>query len=939
MYSHSLLRFPLTLLVLLVLAAYPSFVLAENTGVVSVSGGQFMLNGVPFYYAGTNNYYQMVYAADLGLRPYVEEVQTETAGLGLTVLRTWAFNDGASQWNALQTSPGVYQEYVFQGLDYVLHLADQNGLRLILPFVNNWDDYGGMNQYVAWSGTASAHDDFYTDANCRTWYKNHVSTVLNRANTFNGRIYREDPTIFAWELANEPECPSDPTGATLEAWIVEMSAYIKSIDATHLVTTGSQGYYGPAGPAHNPRSWMSSRGCDFIPHHAVATIDFACVHDWGAHWGTNYAESMLWVSDHIDDSTDLLGKPVILEEFGRGRPIETRDVYYQGWYDEVYLAAQAGEAAGGSNFWILYHDDYEDYDGFGVYCPEDTSTCDIIATEAERMNALIVLDTTAPTVTDVEIVNLTLAHTHEYAKHTDDLELTATVTDDIYTLAASDITADFSALLVGGGAAVAAEDYAGTTATWTVELASVSLQGDGVKTVTVTAEDGAGNIGSGTDQIAVDNTPPTAITGFTAAPGDNEAELTWSDASGTDTNFYQVMIRSNAWVGYPNYTGGGPVYPADAGAGTFVWQDIGTGYTKTYSSDNSERDIYYYGAFAVDMALNYGLADTGAQDRSTNYWLGDVANVDNNWIPDGHVSVADITKISGTYGESQGSADFEDQCDVGPTDGDGRFGIPLPDDIVEFEDLMIFAMNYGAVSPRVVPFLPLPESTQELALSVEERSTAASGEVELSLILSGNADEVKGLSGVLMYDTAELGFVSARLSAEMSSPLGDVFFWHGCEDGRIQVDLVVLGTDVTAGGSGEVAVLTFVVLSDEYGVEIESADLRGAENRPLEVDLEGFESSPELPVMFRLVQNVPNPFNPVTKVAYHVPSESRVTIRVFEVTGRLVATLVDGVVEPGRHAAIWNGTNDAGESVGSGVYFCTMEAPDFHDSRKMTLLK
>jgi len=115
----------------------------------------------------------------------------------------------------------------------------------------------------------------------------------------------------------------------------------------------------------------------------------------GAHWGTSYAESMTWVRDHIDDSTDLLGKPVILEEFGRGRPVETRDVYYQGWYDEIYLAAQAGEAAGGSNFWILYHDDYEDYDGFGVYYPEDTSTCAIIAAEAARMNALIVPNTSS----------------------------------------------------------------------------------------------------------------------------------------------------------------------------------------------------------------------------------------------------------------------------------------------------------------------------------------------------------------------------------------------------------------------------------------------------------------------------------------------------------------------------------------------------------------
>ena len=216
---------------------------------------------------------------------------------------------------------------------------------------------------------------------------------------------------------------------------------------------------------------------------------------------------------------------------------------------------------------------------------------------------------------------------------------------------------------------------------------------------------------------------------------------------------------------------------------------------------------------------------------------------------------------------------------------------------------------------------------------------AAPGEVELSLVLSGNADEVKGLSGVLTYETTELRFVSARLSAGMSSPLGDVFFWHGCEDGRIQLDLAVLGTDVTAGGSGEVAVLTFAVLSDHYTVEIESVDVRGSENRPLDANLEGFESSPELPMAFRFVQNVPNPFNPVTQIAYHVPYESAVSIRIYDVSGRLVRTLVDRVSEPGRHVAVWDGGTDSGDSVGSGVYFCTMEAPDFHESRKMTLLK
>jgi hypothetical protein len=539
-------------------------------------------------------------------------------------------------------------------------------------------------------------------------------------------------------------------------------------------------------------------------------------------------------------------------------------------------------------------------------------------------------------VMGVQIANLTLTHTDEYAKDTDDLELTATVTDD-YLLTAANITANLSLLLSGGGTAVVAQSYdpVSHVATWTTALANVTLTADGSKSVTVTATDGLGNTGTGNDAITVDNTPPGSVEGFAAAPGHQKVHLSWNDASGKDANYYGVVVRYDAWGDYPEYDMAAPGYPASYTAGDGE-AFTGTGTVATHVI--VPPDIHYYSAFVYDMALNYGAVTSAGQDRATNYWLGDVANVGNSWSPDGEVTVADINKLAGQYGSAP-TGDFN-MCDVGPSDDNSRLGIPLPNDFINFEDLMMFAMNYGVVSPagRIVPFLP-EAGEGALALSLEELMRSSEGEVQVALRLAGNVGDVKGISTVITYDATELEFVSARLSEAMSSPLADMFFWSGTRDGKVLVDLAVLGTGVAIGGSGDVAVLTFRALTGEYALGFDEALIRGVENGELAAELGGLASRPELPTVFRLVQNAPNPFNPKTTVSYEVPQVSEVSIRVYDVTGRLVTTLVDGTVEPGRYAVVWNGTGSSGESVGSGVYFCVMDTPNYHATNKMLLLK
>ncbi|GMH23129.1 hypothetical protein Nepgr_024972 [Nepenthes gracilis] len=148
----------------------------EEWEMVERRGNQFVVNNSPFYFNGFNTYWLMVLAADQSTRGKVSEVFQQAASVGLTVCRTWAFNDG--QWRALQISPSIYDEVVFKALDFVVSEAKKYKIRLILSLVNNWSDYGGKKQYVKWGNAAglnfTSDDDFFSHPTLKTYYKNHV---------------------------------------------------------------------------------------------------------------------------------------------------------------------------------------------------------------------------------------------------------------------------------------------------------------------------------------------------------------------------------------------------------------------------------------------------------------------------------------------------------------------------------------------------------------------------------------------------------------------------------------------------------------------------------------------------------------------------------------------------------------------------------------------
>ena len=99
------------------------------------------------------------------------------------------------------------------------------------------------------------------------------------------------------------------------------------------------------------------------------------------------------------------------------------------------------------------------------------------------------------------------------------------------------------------------------------------------------------------------------------------------------------------------------------------------------------------------------------------------------------------------------------------------------------------------------------------------------------------------------------------------------------------------------------------------------------------------EEVPENPNRFVLHQNYPNPFNPTTSIAFEVPAEQRVSLKIYDSHGRLVRTLLDRSIKAGRHEVSWDGRNHTGEPVGSGVYLYVVGGEDFSESKKMILLR
>ena len=354
---------------------------AEHSFIKVNADGQFVRDGKPYYFVGTNFWYGAILGSEGegGNRERLHKELDFLKSIGINNLRVLVGADGENGIKtrvepSLQVAPGVYNDTILAGLDYFINELRERDMTAVLYLNNSWEWSGGYSVYLQWSG----HGDVVVPAvdgwpaymeyvkqfpqsdSAKALFANHVNYIVSRTNRYNQIKYVDDPTIMSWQIGNEPRAFSDENKEPFARWMADVAAQIKSLDPNHMVSSGSEG------------SW----GCEmdmnlFEKIHADPNINYLNIHIWPYNWSWVKADSLKELlprakentKKYIDDHMVIArkySKPIVLEEFGFPRdgfsfskeaPTTARDEYYRYVFDLIRQDRESGGLFAGCNFW------------------------------------------------------------------------------------------------------------------------------------------------------------------------------------------------------------------------------------------------------------------------------------------------------------------------------------------------------------------------------------------------------------------------------------------------------------------------------------------------------------------------------------------------------------------------------------------------------------
>jgi mannan endo-1,4-beta-mannosidase len=348
---------------------------------VTVQNARFQVDGSPYYFIGANFWYGAILGST-GQGGDRERLQRELdlmQSLGIDNLRILVGADGLEGQAVkirptLQRQPSVYNDTIFDGLDFLLAEMGKRQMYAVLYLNNSWEWSGGYGQYLEWAGQGRAPEFGVQDwaafqrqmskyagcDSCHALFFRHVKNVISRTNRYTGKKYTDDPAIMAWQVGNEPRVFSEGDKTAFVKWLREATALIRSLDRNHLISTGNEGFMG------SEMDWDLVNGINADPN-----VDYITIHIWPKNWSWIRSGSLVqdvdtaivrtneYIWQHLR-LAEKLHKPLVIEEFGYPRdhhryalddPTTSRDKYYANIFAQVAAAAEHGGILSGCNGW------------------------------------------------------------------------------------------------------------------------------------------------------------------------------------------------------------------------------------------------------------------------------------------------------------------------------------------------------------------------------------------------------------------------------------------------------------------------------------------------------------------------------------------------------------------------------------------------------------
>ena len=352
-----------------------------NTDFVTVVDGHFCRQGKPYYFVGTNFWYGAILGSEGqgGNRERLRQELDDLKAIGIDNLRILVGSDGERGITTkveptLQIAPGVYNDTILAGLDYLLMEMGKRQMVAVLYLNNSWEWSGGYGFYLEHAGAGKAPrpneagywpymqfvSKYAANETAHQLFYRYVRDIIGRTNRYTGVKYVDDPAIMSWQIGNEPRAFSDEAKEPFAKWLAEASALIHSIDGNHLVSIGSEGKWGCEGDMGLYETICSD-----------PNVDYMNAHLWPYNWSwvrertlrKDLPEACKNTKDYLDEHLVLsakLQKPLVLEEFGFPRDgfsfsqestTSVRDDFYRYVFGLVVDNATSGGQFAGCNFW------------------------------------------------------------------------------------------------------------------------------------------------------------------------------------------------------------------------------------------------------------------------------------------------------------------------------------------------------------------------------------------------------------------------------------------------------------------------------------------------------------------------------------------------------------------------------------------------------------